>query len=335
MRVVSLLPSATECLWLVLETTAAGRASCGAESSEAVGGVELVGRSHECDFPPVIADRPVLTGQRTDFATQGAAGVDAAVRAATGAGQSLYTLDEALLESLRPDVILTQDLCEVCSIDVGTVRRVAARLSGSPRIVSLNPACIEDVFDDVLRVGEAVGLGSEAQRAVVMLRERLYRAADYVTPYAEGPRVAFLEWTDPLFIGGHWTPQLIERAGGSHPLNPTASSGSGHTPTSSSGAGKSLRVPAEAVGATEPEAIIICPCGVGLEGVRFEAARLAEQPWFRATPAWRSGRVALVDGSQMFNRPGPRLVDAYAWLVGWLNDRPEVMPPEFPWEPMR
>lgn len=335
MRVVSLLPSATECLWLVLETTAARRASCGVASGRAVGGVELVGRSHECDFPPVIADRPILTAQRTDFAAQGAAGVDAAVRAASVAGQSLYTLDEALLESLRPDVILTQDLCEVCSIDLGAVRRVAERLSRQPRIVSLNPASIEDVFDDVLRVGEAVGLEGEAQRAVVMLRERFYRAADFVTPYEEGPRVAFLEWTDPLFVGGHWTPQLIERAGGSHPLNPAASGGGHHTPATTTGAGKSIRVPVEAVAAMEPEAIVVCPCGVGLGGVRAEAARLADQAWFRATPAWRAGRVALVDGNQMFNRPGPRLVDAFEWLVGWLNHRPEVIPSGFPWEPMR
>src|SRR5262249_52332745 len=139
-----------------------------------------------------------------------------------GEGQgSLYTLDVGVLEALRPDVILTQDLCQVCSIDLGTVRRAAERMSPRPAIVSLNPATIEGVLDDHLAVGRAVGLERQAEEVVVGLRGRMYAAMDHVNPYTDGPRVAFLEWPDPIFVGGHWTPQLIERAGGQHPLNPT------------------------------------------------------------------------------------------------------------------
>jgi ABC-type Fe3+-hydroxamate transport system substrate-binding protein len=151
--------------------------------------------------------------------------------------------------------------------------------------------------------------------------------------------VVFLEWTDPPFVGGHWTPQLIERAGGSHPLNPTqplpgAGSGEGQQ-AAFRVAGKSIRVPPEAIAAVRPEVIIVCPCGLDLATTRAETAKIADQPWFAETPAARSGRVALVDGNQMFNRPGPRLVDAYEFLVGYLNGLPDLISPDFPWEPWR
>lgn len=316
MRVVSLLPSATETLCLV-------------------GGSDLlVGRSHECDFPPAIQDRPVLTGQITEFTS--AAGVDRVVSDALAAGKALYTLDEQLLRTLRPDLILTQDLCSVCSIDLAAVERVAESLAPRPVIVSLNPTSFEGVLDDVLAVGRAAGLEREARDALVRLRERFFHAADFVTPYVDGPRVAFLEWTDPLYIGGHWTPQLIERAGATHPLNPTealpgAGSGAG-AQMAHRVAGKSRRITPEELVAAQVEALIVCPCGLGLDAVRRETEALAKQPWWRDVPAVRAGRVALVDGSQMFNRPGPRLVDAYEWLVGWLNGLPRLIPAGFPWE---
>lgn len=322
MRVVSLLPSATEILSLI------------------GGGDLLVGRSHECDYPAgeVLEAVPVLTGQRTPVG--GAPGeIDASVRAHLAAGDSLYTLDVGLLARLGPEVILTQDLCEVCSIDLKTVRAVAAGLSPTPRIVSLDPHGLEDVFDDILRVGEAVGLRERAGEAVVKLRERMWRAADFVNPYVDGPSVAFLEWTDPLYIGGHWTPQLIERAGGRHPLNPTVPEGDSGDAAGPQAwarkAGKSIRVPAEILAASKPDAVVVCPCGVSLAGAREMARALAGQAWWDDLPAVVAGRVAIVDGNQMFNRPGPRLVDAFEWLVGWINGRPELIPQDFPWEPWR
>ena len=316
LRVVSLLPSATEILCLV--------------GGEAL----LVGRSHECDYPPTISRVPILTGQRTHAETPGE--IDRAVRENLGAGSSLYSLDEAALARLQPDVILTQDLCEVCSIDLRTVERVAAGLPSRPRVVSLNPHTFEGVLDDVLTVGEATGLAANAQRAVVSLRERFYRAADHVNPFADGPSVGFLEWTDPLFVAGHWTAQLIERAGGAHPLNPcVARPGAGAAAgaqMSERVAGRSIRVTPEALVASNPEYVVICPCGFTLDKTREAAESLAREAWYRDLPAVGYGRVALVDGNQMFNRPGPRLVDAYEWLVGWLHGRWELIPRGFPWE---
>jgi ABC-type Fe3+-hydroxamate transport system substrate-binding protein len=304
-RVVSLLPSASEIL-------------C------AIGGEELlVGRSHECDWPPSIADRPILTSQRTGQpeGPNASAAIDAEVRAALAAddGASLYRLDADLLARLEPDVILTQDLCEVCSIDLTTVRRVAAGMARPPAIVSLDPKDLFGVFDDLLTVGAAVGRERAAETAMVALRDRYWRAVDFTNPYVPGPEVAFLEWMDPLFAGGHWTPQLIEAAGGRHSLNPPRS--------------KSRRIEPEELLAIAPERVIVCPCGYPLEAIRREWATLTGSRWWNLLPAnlaGQEGRVVLVDGNAMFNRPGPRLVDAFEWLVGWLNDRPELIPPGFP-----
>jgi len=316
MRVVSLLPSATESLCQI-----------GGESM-------LVGRSHECDFPLGIAGLPALTSQLADPGADPAA-IDRQVSSALAQGRSLYRLDTGGLRRLRPDAIFTQDLCEVCSIDLETVRAVARDMQPSPLVVSLNPSSFEDVLDGLVRIGDAVGLGNGSREAVVALRERFFRAADFVNSFAEGPRVVFLEWTDPPFVGGHWTPQLIERAGASHPLNPTrplpgAGAGAG-AQMAHRVAGKSVRVTPEAIADAKPNAVIVCPCGVGLDAMGPHLAALEREAWWRDLPAVRRRRVALVDGSQMFNRPGPRLVDAYEWLVGWLNDRPEVIPPGFPW----
>jgi len=318
-RVVSLLPSATEAL-------------C------AIGGQHLlVGRSHECDFPHGLAHLPVLTTQRTHSTDP--AEIDRQVSASLAAGQSLYTLDAAVLAELRPDVILTQDLCEVCSIDLAAVQRIAATLPHPPQIVSLNPHTLDAVLDDLLTVGCAVGLERQATDTLVQLRARLYAAEEFVNPYADGPVVGFLEWTDPLFCAGHWTVQMIERAGGQHPLNPTVpapNSGAAAGPQRSQRlAGKSIRVPDEVFAATRPEFLVIAPCGLSLEAARAGAEALSRKPWWNDLPAVKQGRVAIVDGNQMFNRPGPRLVDAFEWLVGWLNDRPELIPPNFPWQPTK
>ena len=326
MRVVSLLPSATEIL-------------C------AIGGRDLlVARSHECDFPPGIDHLPTLTTQKTHYdagepSGSPSAAVDAQVRAARAAGESLYGLDtEALLE-LAPDVILTQDLCDVCSIDLPAVRAAAgeigARTGRQPKVIALNPTTVEGVFDDLLRVGEAVGLQKQAKHAVVSLQARFLRAQEYVNEYVEGPIVGFLEWTDPLYVAGHWNVQLIERAGGRHPINPTtapdvAGSAAG-LQQSQRAAPKSIAVPAEVLSATRPETLVIAPCGLSLAQALHECDRLMAQDWFGELPAVRAGRVAVVDGSAMFNRPGPRLVDAFEFLVGLLNDRPELVPADFPW----
>lgn len=324
-RVVSLLPSATEAVLALAPDAAAG-----------TGRVRLVGRSHECDWPPAVleAEVPVLTGARTRFETS--AQVDAQVRQALQAGESLYTLDVRQLEALRPDVILTQDLCAVCSIDLNAVRAVARGMRPEPAVVSLNPQTFESVLDDLLIVGKALTLEARATEVLVELRARMYQAQEYVNPYTQAVRTVFLEWTDPLFIGGHWTPQLIERAGGEHPLNPTApvaGAGAAEGPVGQTlrAAGKSVVVTAQQVIQARPEAIVVAPCGLTLDQAWAETEKLAAQSWWRDLPAVARGRVAVVDGNQMFNRPGPRLVDAFEFLVGFLNERDEVIPADFPW----
>ncbi|MEO1534771.1 MAG: ABC transporter substrate-binding protein, partial [Planctomycetota bacterium] len=299
---------------------------------------QLVGRSHECDFPNGLDHVPTLTAQRT--AAQTPAAIDAEVRSSLEAGRSLYTLDVDALADLRPDVIVTQDLCDVCSIDLNTVRAaadtIAKQAGAAPEIVSLNPETVEDSIDDVLKVGRAIGREREAFDAVVDLRGRLHTSQEYVNPYEEGPVVGFMEWTDPIFIAGHWTVQLIERAGGRHPLNETvAKPGTGMAVGPQQAervAGKSIRVPTDAFAATRPEVLVIAPCGFDLQQTRAAVDELRGQDWFESLPAVQNGRVALVDGNRHFNRPGPRLAEAFAFLVGFIQQRRELIPDGFAWE---
>ncbi len=294
-RVVSLVPSATEML-----------CALGGESM-------LVGRSHECDFPQSITHVPALTRQRVSAV--GSAAIDRQVREALGGGgdASLYMLDAALLAQLRPNLILTQDVCQVCSIDMSAVREAAGRLDPQPQIISLNPQTIDDVFDGMVRVAEAAEL---SQDRIVSLRERSWQAREHVNAYTPGERVAVVEWLEPLFVAGRWTPQLVEQAGGEHPLNAPGA--------------KSRQVSAEEFVASQPERLIICPCGFTIDQTQREMHLLTSQPWWRSLTAVQRGAVMLVDGSQMFSRPGPRLIDALEWLVGWLNERPGLMKKSFP-----
>ncbi len=334
MRVVSLLPSATEIL-------------------AQLGGLDrLVGRSHECDHPPQVARLPALTAPRPaakatydPAAGRDAAAVHRAVAAAQSANAGLYDLNAAALLDLRPDVILTQDLCDVCAISLDTVRGVVRHMRQGfglrTEVVPLNPATLEAVLDDHLAVARACAIPDAGPRAAVALRERLFRAEEHVPPFAHRPTVGFLEWTDPLFVAGHWTVELIERAGGRHPLNestaPPADGAALGPQHGARKAGKSIPVPDELFAATKPDYLIICPCGLTLDQAHAEATNLARRAraagWWDTLPAVRAGRVAIVDGNQMFNRPGPRLFDAFEWLVAWLQDRPELAPPGFPSRP--
>jgi|TARA_A100001015_G_scaffold251551_1_gene290638 iron complex transport system substrate-binding protein len=267
----------------------------------------LVGRSHECNWPKEITNLPILTGQKTAFTS--AAQTDAQVSSMLASGESLYTIDETLIESLRPDLILTQDICSVCAIDLPSVERLAGRIHKtqgvSPQILSLNPQGLQDVLDDVVRVGEAVGLQREAELTKNDLLRRRVEVEGAEKPAAP-PSVAFIEWPAPLYIGGHWTPKMIEIAGGSHPLNPSM--------VRVDGAGKSFPVTHEQLAYSDPDVIIISPCGLNLEEAEQEASALLQQDWFQGLRAVREGRLFVVDGDAMFNRPGPRLVDALEWL---------------------
>ena len=300
-RVVSLLPSATEILCEI------GAADL------------LVGRSHECDWPRSIGDRPVLTAARTHG--NDPAEIDRQVRESLSEHRSLYELDVEALAALRPDVILTQNLCEVCSIDLAAVERAASAMDPQPTIVSLDPHGIEQIFDDLLTVGEAIGRAKQAESAMVALRERYWTAVDFVNPYEPAGEVAFLEWLDPLFVGGHWTPQLIEAAGGTHSLNPAGA--------------KSRTVSPEDLLEAAPTKLVVCPCGLDLDATAAQLEEIVTRSWWGPLCAGLDEAPVLVDGNAMFNRPGPRLVDAFRWLVSWLQDRPELLPEAFPVRPFQ
>ncbi|MEN0021323.1 MAG: ABC transporter substrate-binding protein, partial [Planctomycetota bacterium] len=279
---------------------------------------------------------PVLTAQRIgpEHGQQTPGEIDKAVREAVAQGEALYTVDEAKLTELKPDVVLTQDLCDVCSIDLRTVQRIVAGMPNRPEIVNLNPETIEDVLDDLLKVGRAVGREDRARAELAELRSRMLRAEEYVNAYEDGPVVGFMEWTDPIFVAGHWNAQLIERAGGRHPLNATEAHNDAGTATGLQAgerrAGKSIAVAAEDFARVQPEVLVIAPCGLGLDDVAKATQDIAGEAWFKSLPAVQSGRAWLVDGNQMFNRPGPRLLDAFEWLVSIISGRPEVSPNGFP-----
>lgn len=326
MRIVSLIPSGTEIVALL-----------GAESM-------LVARSHECDFPVHLHSIPKLTSQRTHFDPESgisAKDIDAQVSQSVQSGEPLYDIDEAQLRSLKPDLIITQDLCSVCSIDLDSIRAVASSLPNEPQILALNPRSIEDILDDIYRVADAIGsqvpgFEDRAMHQVVKLRQRMDRAEEHINPYDDGPVCGFMEWTDPIYVAGHWNVQLIERAGARHPLNEAViqpGSGAAVGPQQAQRiAGHSIAVPSELFCATKPQYLVIAPCGLNLDAAIKETNRLfTDTQWFKELPAVRNNRVAIVDGNHMFNRPGPRVVDALEFMVGWLNHRPQLIPSDFPW----
>ena len=264
---------------------------------------------------------------------------------ASGKVDLLYQIDDKLLKDLRPDVILSQGLCSVCSIDVQTVERICKKMDPEPAIINISPENLDGVLASVLQIGRAVGMEAEAAEVESKLRCRVRHAVEQaeqatlsrnMSSGRDAPSVAFLEWLDPIYVGGHWTPELIQMAGARHPLNPPGSGPDGK------GGGKSFAVAASAVSSSDPDLVILCPCGLDLKATETEAWRLwdAESSrddtpiklehkvehakasagvWFKNLRAVKQGRVAMVDGSQMFNRPGPRLVDTLEWLVGFVH----------------
>jgi len=285
LRVVSLLPSATELVCAV-----------GAEAA-------LVGISHECDFPPSIRDRPVLTRSRLEHGGSSAV-IDRAVRALVGEALSIYAVDEARLGALAPDVIVTQDLCAVCAVSLDDVRSAVARLARreSVEIVSLSPTRLGDVLADVERVGVALGCAEAAKETRRMLEARIALLSARARAVPSRPRVATVEWLEPLMLGGTWMPELIELAGGV----PLGANPGDHAPT----------VTSEALRALAPDVVLVKPCGFTLERTLAERD-VIERDIVRALPA--SVRVYAADGSAYFNRPGPRLVESLEILAACVH----------------
>lgn len=286
MRIVSLVPNATEILFAI-----------GA-------GDQVVGVTHECDHPPEARSRPVLTASalRPDLAP---AEVDAAVSAQLASGASLYALDDERLAALAPDLLFTQELCPVCAVSTGQVDDAVAALARCPEVVSLDPERIEDVLADVLRIGERVGRAGEAERLVDSLRARL-EAVERAVRGRPRPSVVALEWLDPPFLGGHWVPQMIAIAGGRDPFAVEVG-------------GTSRRSGWAEIAAADPDWIVAMPCGFDERGSRRELEKLEDVASWRALRAVREGRVAAVDANGCFSRPGPRLVDGVERLAAILH----------------
>ncbi len=284
MRVVSLLPSATEIV-------------------AALGALEhLVGVTHACDHPEMVASRARVT--RTAVRADAAAGVvDAQVRAITAAGTPLYTLLEDRIRVLHPDLIITQALCEVCAVTETDVRALAARLEPRPRVLTLSATSLDGVLDDIRAVGSALDRADEADEFLAGARARL-RAVHETLKAAKAPRprVAVVEWGDPIYAAGHWMPEMVHRAGG---VDVLAKQGE-----------HSVVVTLDAVRASAPEVVVIAPCGYDLARATTEGERLLALPdW-----AWaRDARVFAIDANAFASRPGPRLVDGVELLARLFN----------------
>ncbi|HZO94662.1 MAG TPA: cobalamin-binding protein [Candidatus Baltobacteraceae bacterium] len=278
MRVVSLLPSSTEILFAI-----------GA-------GDTVVGVTHECDFPAAARTRPVLTSSLLPHELD-AAGIDRHVRARVHAGSSLYGLDDAKLAALEPDLIVTQELCAVCAVSYEIVDRAAKRLRGDPRVVSLEPSSLDDVFGTIRFLGELTGARAGAADLVARLTARAdaLRARVAARPRE---RVLVLEWTDPPMSAGHWTPGLVELAGGE--------------PVLASPGVNSRVLGWDEIARADPDVVIVAPCGFGLERAAREVAALPPEAAraFGALRAVREERAFAMDGNAYVNRPGPRLVDS-------------------------
>jgi iron complex transport system substrate-binding protein len=286
-RIASLLPSATEIV-----------CSLGLEQA-------LVAVSHSCDFAGRVASLPRVTRTRVPHGASSHE-IDAVVRDCLHRGESLYRLDEALLESLRPDLIVTQALCEVCAVGPAEVGRAVPALSSHPRVITLEPRTLEEMFGAIAAVGEAAGRSESAAALVSDLRRRVDAVRTRSATLARRPRVAFLEWADPPICGGHWNPELVELAGGLDGL--------GHRGEPSRGVAWGDML------AWQPEVMVLACCGFDEARGRRELDLLRVRPGFDRLPCARDGRIYVMDGVRLFSRPGPSLVESLERLAAILHD---------------
>lgn len=288
LRVVTLIPSATEIVGRLLDDPG-----------------QLVGVTHECDFPPWVVDRPrVIRPADEAILDMEPALVDERVTQSIGGGQSLYVIDERLLSSLAPDLVITQRLCDVCAASPAEVQRALAHLASQPTVLELGPMALDDVLDDVARVGQALGKSGAANRWREELESRLDRARRQPRLHPK-PKVLALEWPDPLWAGGHWIPEMIALAGG------TCVAGNVGEP--------STRISWETVLSTQPDFIFLMSCGYSLDKNVEQLPRLQSLPGWENLPAVRAGNVFAVDANSHFSRCGPRLVDGTELLAAVLR----------------
>ncbi len=291
MRIVSLLPSATE---IVCELGL---------------GRELVGVTHECDHPPFVRELPKVT--RTLVPDDAPSReIDGLVREKLQSARALYNLDLAVLENLKPDLIVTQALCDVCAVAESEVTAAACSLPGQPRVVNLEPMRLSEVFDCLRLVGEAAGIAARAEEVVARLQARVAAVLERTRSVARRPRVALLEWIDPPFGCGHWSPELVRLAGGVEVVGREGE--------------PSRTTPWADFVAAAPEVLIVACCGFDAARTRQDLPVLTSYPGFHELPCTRSRQVYLLDGNAYFSRPGPRLVDSLELLAHALH--PDLHP---------
>ncbi len=280
MRIVSLLPSATEIVCVL------GL------------GDRLVGVTHECDYPQSVQSLPRVT--RTVIPVDAAScEIDRLVSEQLNTTKALYQLDLPLLKELRPDVIVTQSLCDVCAVSPNEVQMALAQLPGTPRVVNLEPQSLDGLFEAIRQVASAVGLS--ADDTIRHLRRRVEAVAMRSAGVSKRPRVTFLEWLDPLFSSGHWNPELVRIAGGIEGLGKEGQ--------------PSRRLRWDEVLAWQPEVVVMACCGFTIERTCQDLAGTQAIAGWQELPAVRSGRVYVADGSHYFNRPGPRLIESLELLA--------------------
>ncbi len=287
LRIVSLLPSATEIV------AALGLANA------------IVGRSHECDYPSEIQDRPVCTDAQLN-SEKPSAQIDADVLDLVQKALSIYKIKIDVLEQLQPTHIVTQDQCDVCAVNFADVEKAVAELTHShPKVISLQPNLLSDVWADIERV--AVTLKVESQSVLTQLQSRVEACRQKTQGLSESdrPTVAVIEWTDPLMAAGNWIPELVELAGGRSMFGVVGE----HSPY----------LKWEALASADPEVIVIMPCGFGLDRTRQETQSLTQRPEWSSLRAVRTGKIFITDGNSYFNRPGPRLVDSLEILAEILH----------------
>ncbi|MBD2294569.1 cobalamin-binding protein [Anabaena sphaerica FACHB-251] len=289
-RIVSLIPSATEIV--------ATLGLCDA----------IVGRSHECDYPPEIANRPICTQARLDC-EQPSNIINDEVNKILQSALSIYKIKVDVLEKLQPTHILTQDQCDVCAVSLPEVQKAVTELThSSPQIISLQPNTLRDVWGDIERVGQTFGVDSVKIIENLEARVKICNRKIQGLSVTEMPKVACIEWTDPLITAANWIPELINLAGGQTLFSVTGK--------------PSAHLNWETLVATNPDVIIFMPCGFDLQRTQQEAKLLTQRPEWEKLHAVKAGRVFITDGNSYFNRPGPRLVDSVEILAEILH--PEI-----------
>ena len=286
-RIVTLLPSATEIV-----------CALGFED-------RIVGRSHECDFPTSVTRVPALTEPK--FNPEGtSAEIDQRVKKIVGDALSVYRVDAARLRELRPDLIVTQSQCEVCAVSEREVETAVAEWLGArPKIVSLSPYSLDDIFADVQRVADALDASARGTELVAGLRARLSSIAEKARSASERPRVATVEWIDPMMAAGNWMPTLVEMAGG---INLFGKAGE-HSPW----------MKFDELAAANPDAILISPCGFNMDRASQDLPTLTNRAEWKGLKAVRARRVYMADGNQYFNRPSPRIAESLEILAETLH----------------